>query len=72
MSLRLLWAGPWNRRSAIGLFGTEVVGALVGKGHQVDVLRTELGSDLLLPAYPAPGSDPAVRCNADSRAIAGL
>lgn len=55
MSLRLIWAGPWNRQSAIGFFGTEVVAALIAQGHWVDVFRTELGQDLLLPAYPTPG-----------------
>ena len=60
MSLRLIWAGPWNERSSIGLFGTEIVRELVGRGHYVEVLRTEVGPDLLLPPRPAPGPVHAV------------
>ena len=60
MSLKLLWAGPWNERSAIGFFGTEIVRELVGLGHSVEVLRTELDADLLLPPRPAPGPVHAV------------
>ncbi len=55
VSLKLIWAGPWNVRSAVGHFGTEIVRELVTLGHQVEVLRTEVGTDLLLPARPAPG-----------------
>ena len=35
MSLKLLWAGPWDERSAIGFFGTEIARELVGLGHSV-------------------------------------
>ena len=55
MSLRLMWAGPWNERSGIGLFGMEIVRELAARGHHVEVLRTEVGDDLLLPPRPAPG-----------------
>ena len=52
---RLLWAGPWNERSAIALFGMLVVDELAAAGHEVEVVRTEVGADLLLPPRPAPG-----------------
>jgi glycosyltransferase involved in cell wall biosynthesis len=55
LSLRLLWAGPWNERSAIGFFGTVVARELVALGHHVEVFRTEIGSNLSLPVRPAPG-----------------
>ena len=54
VNLRLAWAGPWNERSSIGLFGTDIVRELVSQGHRVDVLRTELGADLLLAPPPPP------------------
>jgi glycosyltransferase involved in cell wall biosynthesis len=53
VSLKLIWAGPWNERSAIGFFGTEIVRELVSLGHHVEVLRTETGADALLPSRPA-------------------
>lgn len=68
MSLRLIWAGPWNERSSIGLFGTEIVRELVDRGHYVEVLRTEVGADLLLPPRPAAGPVHAV----GARSIADL
>lgn len=52
---RILWAGPWNARSAIATFGRLVVGGLAASGHDVEVVRTEAGADLLLPPLPAPG-----------------
>ena len=55
LSLRLLWAGPWNERSAIGFFGTVVARELVALGHQVEVVRTEIGPCLSVPARTAPG-----------------
>ena len=55
MSLRLAWAGPWNGQSAIATFGVLVVEALAALGHQVEVLRTETGAELLLLPCPAPG-----------------
>lgn len=55
MSLRLAWAGPWNERSAIALFGTLVVAELHQLGHRVEVIRTEVGEGAALPPRPAPG-----------------
>ena len=55
MSLRLAWAGPWNERSAIAFFGTLVANEMVALGHEVEVFRTEVGDDLLLPVRRAPG-----------------
>lgn len=55
MTLRLAWAGPWNARSAIAAFGTEIVAALTASGHTVEVLRTEVGEAAKLAALPAPG-----------------
>lgn len=52
MRLRIAWAGPWNARSAIAEFGTEVVAELLSRGHIVDVLRTELDEALALPPRP--------------------
>ena len=54
MSLKLIWAGPWNERSAIGRVGLEVVQELIALGHSVELIRTEVGPDLLLPARSAP------------------
>jgi glycosyltransferase involved in cell wall biosynthesis len=48
--VNLLWAGPWNERSAIAQVGSRVVAALVQLGHQVEVIRTETGPDTSLPA----------------------
>lgn len=53
--LRLAWAGPWNRRSAIAAFGAQIVAELAGRGHAVEVFRTETGEAASLPALPAPG-----------------
>ena len=58
--MKLVWAGPWNRRSAIATMGSEVVHELVSRGHEVEVLRTEAGPDLDLPPLPAPGEVAAV------------
>lgn len=54
MTLKIAWAGPWNTHSAIAIFGTEVVAALTADGHHVEVLRTEHGESLQLPALDAP------------------
>src|ERR1700684_3899963 len=56
MTLNIAWAGPWNARSAIATFGAEVVAALTADGHRVDVLRTEYGQDLRLPALETPAT----------------
>lgn len=55
MTLRLAWAGPWNKRSAIAAFGGEIVAGLADRGHRVEVFRTETGEQALLPALAAPG-----------------
>lgn len=52
---RIAWAGPWNARSAIAAFGGLVVAELAGRGHEVEVFRTETGEMLDLPPRPAPG-----------------
>jgi glycosyltransferase involved in cell wall biosynthesis len=52
--LRIAWAGPWNERSAIATFGLHVAGALADAGHAVDILRTELGECLEIPALATP------------------
>ena len=54
--LRLAWAGPWNRRSAIAAFGGQIVARLAALGHTVEVFRTETGAQASLPALPAPGA----------------
>jgi hypothetical protein len=56
MSMRIMWAGPWDERSAIAEFGSQVVEQLVLRGHAVDVLRTEVGRCAALPARPAPSA----------------
>ena len=55
MSLRLAWAGPWNEESAIALFGVLVVAELDKLGHDVEIIRTEVGEAAASPARPAPG-----------------
>lgn len=55
MTKRLAWAGPWNGRSAIATFGTQVVARLADLGHAVEIFRTELGEAANLEPLPAPG-----------------
>ncbi|WP_338665649.1 glycosyltransferase [Pararoseomonas sp. SCSIO 73927] len=54
--LRIAWAGPWNERSAIAAFGQGMAEELTARGHEVTVLRTELGAGAGLPPRPAPGA----------------
>jgi hypothetical protein len=54
MSLRIIWGGPWNERSCIAGFGVQIVAELAARGHQVEVVRTELEPDASLPARPSP------------------
>ncbi len=58
--MKLVWAGPWNDHSAIAAFGVGVVDELAARGHEVEVLRTEVGAELARPPLPAPGSVAAV------------
>jgi len=44
MSMRIVWAGPWDKRSSIAAFGAAIVDELMSRGHDVQVLRTELGA----------------------------
>lgn len=53
--MKLVWAGPWNERSAVATFGLNIVDELSLRGHEVDVLRTETSQDLDLPPLRAPG-----------------
>ncbi|MCR0985252.1 glycosyltransferase [Roseomonas populi] len=53
--LRIAWAGPWNDRSAIAAFGEGMAAELAARGHEVTVLRTEVGEFADLPPRPAPG-----------------
>ncbi len=62
--MHLLWAGPWNERSAVAQVGSRVVAALTERGHQVEVIRTETGTSAWLPARH---SDVPVRFWKDSR-----
>jgi hypothetical protein len=41
--MRIVWAGPWNERSSVAEFGAAIVGELMARGHDVQVLRTEVG-----------------------------
>jgi glycosyltransferase involved in cell wall biosynthesis len=51
--MRLVWAGPWNERSAIATFGSKIVQELTRRGHEVEVLRTEAAQELGLPPLHA-------------------
>ena len=53
MSLRIIWAGPWNERSCIAAFGLQMVAELAARGHLVEVVRTELEPDASLTARPS-------------------
>ncbi|MDQ6781235.1 MAG: hypothetical protein M3Z37_08825 [Candidatus Eremiobacteraeota bacterium] len=53
MSMRIVWGSPWNERSAIAAFGVAVVEELLARGHQVEVLRTELGAAAKLSSRPS-------------------
>jgi glycosyltransferase involved in cell wall biosynthesis len=59
--MKIVWASPWNHRSAIASFGSEVVHELARRGHEVEVIRTEDAQQLALPPLPAPGLVAAVR-----------
>jgi glycosyltransferase involved in cell wall biosynthesis len=48
--MRLLWATPFNQRSAIATFSRAVGEELVRKGHVVDIVRTEVGESATIPA----------------------
>src|SRR4051794_5336804 len=63
--LRIGWASPWSERSAIAQSASAVATELVARGHQLTVLRTEVGKWLSLPALPAPG---AIHCLRDCTA----
>ena len=52
--LRIGWSTPWNERSAIADFAGEVGQALVARGHEVTILRSEAGEAAALPARPGP------------------
>ncbi len=66
MTLRIAWAGPWNRQSAIATFGSQVVRRLTELGHAVEVFRTEVGEPASWPALPAPGPvHPSMHWTAD-------
>lgn len=68
---KLLWASPWNARSAIAHFSAIVVAALTERGHSVEILRTEVGENLALEPLPHTGP---VHAHAywDSRALTHL
>lgn len=53
MSMRIVWGGPWNERSAIAASGVAVVEELLARGHQVEVLRTEVGAAAALQPRPS-------------------
>lgn len=51
--MRIGWATPFNIRSAIGRFSQIVCEELVARGHEVEVIRVESGSELELPVIPS-------------------
>ncbi len=48
--MHILWATPFNVKSAIATFSREVCTELSRRGHDVQILRTEGGSAAALPA----------------------
>ena len=70
-ALRIGWVTPWNDRSAIAHSASGVAFELSRRGHDVTVLRMEVGTDLALPPLPAPGpvhhfaDYPLKRCEQD-------
>ncbi len=51
--MRFIWAGPWNEFSAIAKFGCDIVAELCARGHDVQVVRTEIDQAAALPARAA-------------------
>jgi glycosyltransferase involved in cell wall biosynthesis len=51
--MRILWATPFNERSAIALFSLEVCRELTARGHDLTVFRTECGESAALAAKAA-------------------
>lgn len=47
--MKILWATPFNEFSAVGRFSSEVCAALASAGHEIEIMRTEIGESLLLP-----------------------
>jgi hypothetical protein len=49
--MRIAWATPFNQKSAIGSnFSLPIAYELIRCGHQIDIVRTEIGSAMKLPA----------------------
>lgn len=53
--MKIGWASPINSRSAIGRVSADVTRALVERGHQVEVIATEMDADLG-ETYPTPAA----------------
>jgi len=50
--MRIAWAAPMNRRSAIGRMAVAVAEALARRGHEVEIIRAEAESELEGPTHP--------------------
>jgi len=59
--LKLGWATPFNANSAIARFSADVTRELIALGHEVTILRSEVGEDLALP--PLPSNAPIISAN---------
>ena len=50
--MRILWVTPFNTRSAIGTYSLEVCEELTGRGHDVQIMRAESGTEAHWPSIP--------------------
>ncbi|RVT39822.1 glycosyltransferase family 4 protein [Sphingobium algorifonticola] len=50
--IRILWATPFNVKSAIGTFSSEVCNELMRRGYSIQIMRIESGTEAALPALP--------------------
>ena len=50
--MKIAWASPIAKRSAIGRFSVEVVDALIARGNQVDFIRTEVEQEQAGEVHP--------------------
>ncbi len=51
--MHFVWGGPWSHKSSAAAFGASIVAELGGRGHTLEVLRTEVGSSATLRALRA-------------------
>lgn len=67
--MQILWATPFNTRSAIGIYSRDVCHELVKRGHGVRIMRLESNEEAYLPTLSTSiellGPDEPIPCNID-------